>query len=121
MPDSCMQDRRGLISWSHPERHRVVVTERKRPRCSSVRLGDRAEVADGLDRLLVHVAGLRGGRDDGHVQRHQRAALLTPTFLIGFPLFSVPRLTLVAAIGTSLFLEASGFGTGLLRYFRATN
>lgn len=46
------------------------------------------------------------------------AALLTPTFLIGFPLFSVPRLTLVAAIGTSLFLEASGFGTGLYRYFR---
>jgi uncharacterized membrane protein YfcA len=46
------------------------------------------------------------------------AALLTPTFLIGFPLFGVPRLTLVAAIGTSLFLEASGFGTGLLRYFR---
>jgi len=46
------------------------------------------------------------------------AALLTPTFLIGFPLFSVPRLTLVAAIGTSLFLESSGFGTGLYRYFR---
>jgi uncharacterized membrane protein YfcA len=46
------------------------------------------------------------------------AALLTPTFLIGFPLFSIPRLTLVAAIGTSLFLESSGFGTGLYRYFR---
>jgi len=47
------------------------------------------------------------------------AALLTPTFLIGFPLFSVPRLGTVAAIGTSLFLETSGFGTGLYRYLRA--
>lgn len=47
------------------------------------------------------------------------AALLTPTFLIGFPLFSVPRLGTVAAIGTSLFLETSGFGTGLFRYLRA--
>jgi uncharacterized protein len=44
------------------------------------------------------------------------AALLTPTFLIGFPLFGVPRLTTLAAIGTSLFLESSGFGTGLYRY-----
>ena len=44
------------------------------------------------------------------------AALLTPTFLIGFPLFGVPRLTALAAIGTSLFLESSGFGTGLYRY-----
>jgi uncharacterized protein len=47
------------------------------------------------------------------------AALLTPTFLIGFPLFSVPRLGTVAAIGTSLFLETSGFGTGLFRYLSA--
>jgi uncharacterized membrane protein YfcA len=47
------------------------------------------------------------------------AALLTPTFLIGFPLLSVPRLGTVAAIGTSLFLETSGFGTGLFRYLRA--
>jgi uncharacterized protein len=46
------------------------------------------------------------------------AALLTPTFLIGFPLFSIPRLSTVAAIGTSLFLETSGFGTGLYRYLR---
>lgn len=46
------------------------------------------------------------------------AALLTPTFLIGFPLFGVPRLTTVAAVGTSLFLETSGFGTGLYRYLR---
>jgi uncharacterized protein len=46
------------------------------------------------------------------------AALLTPTFLIGFPLFGIPRLSLVAAIGTSLFLESSGFGTGLFRYLR---
>jgi len=44
------------------------------------------------------------------------AALLTPTFLIGFPLLGVPRLTTVAAIGTALFLETSGFGTGLYRY-----
>lgn len=44
------------------------------------------------------------------------AALLTPTFLIGFPLFGIPRLTALAAIGTSLFLETSGFGTGLYRY-----
>ena len=46
------------------------------------------------------------------------AALLTPTFLIGFPLLGVPRLTTLAAIGTSLFLEASGFGTGLYRYLK---
>ncbi len=44
------------------------------------------------------------------------AALLTPTFLIGFPLLGVPRLTTVAAIGTALLLETSGFGTGLYRY-----
>jgi uncharacterized membrane protein YfcA len=44
------------------------------------------------------------------------AALLTPTFLIGFPLLGVPRLTTLAAIGTSLLLETSGFGTGLYRY-----
>ncbi len=44
------------------------------------------------------------------------AALLTPTFLIGFPLLGVPRLSTVAAIGTALFLETSGFGTGLYRY-----
>jgi uncharacterized membrane protein YfcA len=46
------------------------------------------------------------------------AALLTPTFLIGFPLLGVPRLTTLAAIGTSLILETSGFGTGLYRYLR---
>lgn len=46
------------------------------------------------------------------------AALLTPTFLIGFPLFGVPRLTTLAAIGTALFLETSGFGTGLYRYLK---
>ncbi|MGH9183156.1 MAG: sulfite exporter TauE/SafE family protein [Acidimicrobiales bacterium] len=46
------------------------------------------------------------------------AALLTPLFLIGFPLLDVPRLTTVAAIGTSLFLETSGFGTGVYRYVR---
>jgi uncharacterized protein len=46
------------------------------------------------------------------------AALLTPTFLIGFPLLGVPRLTTLAAIATSLFLESSGFGTGLYRYLK---
>ena len=46
------------------------------------------------------------------------AALLTPTFLIGFPLFGVPQLTTLAAIATSLFLESSGFGTGLYRYLK---
>ncbi len=46
------------------------------------------------------------------------AALLTPTFLIGFPLFGVAPLSTVAAIGTALFLETSGFGTGLYRYLR---
>jgi uncharacterized membrane protein YfcA len=46
------------------------------------------------------------------------AAMLIPVFLIGFPLFDVPRLTTVAAIGTSLFLEMSGFGTGLYRYLK---
>jgi len=46
------------------------------------------------------------------------AAMLVPVFLIGFPLLGVPRLTTVAAIGTSLLLETSGFGTGLYRYLR---
>lgn len=46
------------------------------------------------------------------------AAMLTPVFLIAFPLLGVPSLTTLAAIGTSLFLETSGFGTGLYRYIR---
>src|SRR5918994_5546909 len=46
------------------------------------------------------------------------AAMLIPVFLIGFPLLGVPELTTVAAIGTSLLLETSGFGTGLYRYLR---
>ncbi|MEX2586682.1 MAG: sulfite exporter TauE/SafE family protein [Actinomycetota bacterium] len=46
------------------------------------------------------------------------AALLTPVFLIGFPLIGVPTLTTVAAIGTSLLLETSGFGTGVYRYLK---
>lgn len=46
------------------------------------------------------------------------AAMLIPVFLIGFPLFGIPGLTTVEAIGTSLLLETSGFGTGLYRYFR---
>jgi uncharacterized protein len=46
------------------------------------------------------------------------AALLTPVFLIGFPLVGLPRLSAVEAIGTSLFLETSGFGAGLYRYSR---
>jgi hypothetical protein len=46
------------------------------------------------------------------------AAMLIPVFLIGFPLLDVPPLTTVAAIGTSLLLETSGFGTGVYRYLR---
>jgi len=46
------------------------------------------------------------------------AAMLTPFFLIGFPLLSVPTLTTVAAIGTSLLLETSGFGSGVYGYLR---
>ena len=46
------------------------------------------------------------------------AALLIPVFLIGFPLLDVPRLTTVEAVGTSLLLETTGFGTGVSRYLR---
>ncbi len=46
------------------------------------------------------------------------AAMLIPVFLIVFPLLGIPGLTTVEAIGTSLLLEAAGFGTGLYRYFR---
>src|SRR5260370_37605669 len=46
------------------------------------------------------------------------AAFITPVFLIGFPLMGVPPLSTVAAIGTSLFLETSGFGTAVYRYWR---
>lgn len=44
------------------------------------------------------------------------AAMLMPTFLIGFPLVGAPTLGTVEAIGMSLFLETSGFGTGVYRY-----
>lgn len=46
------------------------------------------------------------------------AAMLMPVFLIGFPVVGAPTLSTVAAIGMSLFLETSGFGTGLVRYLR---
>lgn len=46
------------------------------------------------------------------------AAMLMPVFLIAFPLLGVPTLTTVAAVGMSLFLETSGFGTGVYRYLR---
>jgi len=46
------------------------------------------------------------------------AALLIPVFLVGFPLLGVPRLTTIEAVGTSLLLETSGFGTGVVRYMR---
>ena len=46
------------------------------------------------------------------------AALMTPFFLIGFPLMGLPRLSTVAAIGAALFLETSGFGAGV--YHAAT-
>lgn len=46
------------------------------------------------------------------------AALMTPVFLIGFPLMGVPTLSTVAAIGAALFLETSGFGAGVFHYWR---
>lgn len=46
------------------------------------------------------------------------AALLTPFFVLGFPLMGVPTLSFVQAIGTSLFLETSGFGSGVAGYAR---
>lgn len=46
------------------------------------------------------------------------AALMTPLFLIGFPVMGVPRLSPLAAIGAALFLETSGFGTGVFHYAR---
>lgn len=46
------------------------------------------------------------------------AALLTPLFLIGFPLFEVPTLTAVQAIALALFLETFGFGSGVIGYWR---
>lgn len=46
------------------------------------------------------------------------AALLTPLFILGFPLLGVPTLTFVEAIGTSLALETSGFGSGVAFYTR---
>jgi len=75
-------------------------------------------VSRGLDRLLVHASGLRRHRGRRHVLRNKRRGHAHPVFLIGFPLFDVPPLTTVEAIGTSLLLETSGFGTGLYRYFR---
>lgn len=47
------------------------------------------------------------------------AALLMPVFLFGFPLIGAPAMTTVSAIGMSLFLETSGFGTGVYRYVRS--
>lgn len=46
------------------------------------------------------------------------AAFMTPTFLIAFPLMGVPPLSTVAAIGTLLFWETAGFGTGVYRYWK---
>jgi uncharacterized membrane protein YfcA len=46
------------------------------------------------------------------------AAMLFPVFLIGFPLVGAPTLTTVEAVGLALFLETSGFGTGVYRYLR---
>lgn len=46
------------------------------------------------------------------------AALLTPFFVLGFPVLGVPTLSFVQAIGTSLFLETSGFGSGVAGYAR---
>jgi uncharacterized membrane protein YfcA len=46
------------------------------------------------------------------------AALMMPLFLVGFPLLGVPRLSTVAALGAALFIETSGFGTGVYHYRR---
>jgi len=46
------------------------------------------------------------------------AALLSPTLIIGFPLLGVPTLTAAAAIGTALFVEFSGFASGVVGYLR---
>ncbi len=46
------------------------------------------------------------------------AALLSPTIIIGFPLLGVPPLTPAAAIGSSLFTEFAGFGSGVIGYTR---
>lgn len=46
------------------------------------------------------------------------AAMLFPVIVIGFPLFGVPPLTTVEAVGVSMFLETSGFGTGVYGYVR---
>ncbi len=46
------------------------------------------------------------------------AALMTPLFLLVFPLFGIPPLGTVAAIGAALFLETAGFGAGVYHYAR---
>lgn len=46
------------------------------------------------------------------------AALMTPLFLLVFPLLNVPLLGTVGAIGASLFLETAGFGAGVYYYSR---
>ncbi len=74
--------------------------------------------SDGLDGLLVHAPGLRGGGLSADVQRHQRCRPVDPGVPDRLPVLDVPRLTTVAAVGTSLFLETSGFGMGVARYLR---
>lgn len=46
------------------------------------------------------------------------AAMLIPVFLIAYPLFGLPTLTTLAAIGTALFISASGFSSGVYGYTR---
>lgn len=46
------------------------------------------------------------------------AALLTPFFLIAFPLLGLPKLTPAEAIATALFLEVFGFTSGAVGYVR---
>jgi uncharacterized membrane protein YfcA len=75
-----------------------------------------SEVRDGLDGLLVHVSSVHRDRQRGGFSGISGAALLIPLFLIGFPLLDAPQLTTVAAIGTALMLETSGFGMGVYRY-----
>jgi uncharacterized membrane protein YfcA len=46
------------------------------------------------------------------------AALLSPTIIIGFPVLGAPTLAPATAIGSSLFTEFSGFGSGVIGYVR---
>jgi len=46
------------------------------------------------------------------------AALIAPLFFVGFPLLGVPTLTTIEAIATALFLETTGFASGVYGYMK---